>query len=175
MTCREFGERRSAYLAGEIGQWKRLGVELHLRSCENCCDSLLNQGMVEGAGPAAPGRGAGRRRTGPTSRRTGFDAPIAPLLPLFERQVRVGRPLADDIARAEHSLCATAQNRLVRAKIEELPESYRIVLLLHDIQDMSIRQVAEQLDLTELSVRLRLHKARSALTGLCHALDEGEA
>ena len=40
---------------------------------------------------------------------------------------------------------------------------------------MSVGQVAKVLDLTEDSVRTRLHKARAALTTLSRPLPEGEA
>ncbi len=55
---------------------------------------------------------------------------------------------------------------LVRAKIDELPEQYRVVLVLRDIEELSTEQTAEALDMTVNAVKTRLHRARQALRGL---------
>ena len=51
----------------------------------------------------------------------------------------------------------------VHEAIHSLPDSYRIVLLLRDIEGYSTLEVAEQLDITEANVKVRLHRARAAL------------
>lgn len=51
---------------------------------------------------------------------------------------------------------------LVVAKMLELPESYRIVLLLRDIEGMSTEEAARALAMTEGAVKVRLHRARAA-------------
>lgn len=48
----------------------------------------------------------------------------------------------------------------VRAAIEEIPQHYRIVLLLRDIEQFTTREVSEMLDLPESTVKMRLHRAR---------------
>jgi RNA polymerase sigma-70 factor (ECF subfamily) len=55
---------------------------------------------------------------------------------------------------------------LVRAKVAELPEAYREVLMLRDIEDLSTEETAEALSLTPSAVKTRLHRARQALRGL---------
>lgn len=57
-------------------------------------------------------------------------------------------------------------NRLVRKQIEELPENYRTVLLLRDVQQLSTEDVAEALGDTPNAVKVRLHRARQALKAL---------
>ncbi len=52
---------------------------------------------------------------------------------------------------------------LVRERIAELPEPYREVLLLHDIEERTTIETAEALDLSPGGVRTRLHRARQAL------------
>ena len=64
--------------------------------------------------------------------------------------------------------------RLVVKKIDELPDDYRIVLLLRDIEELSINEVAELLGLTEGNVKVRLHRARTALKKLVEPLLRGE-
>jgi RNA polymerase sigma-70 factor (ECF subfamily) len=55
---------------------------------------------------------------------------------------------------------------LVREKIEELPNQYREVLLLRDIQQLSTDDVAAALGDTPNAVKVRLHRARQALKAL---------
>ncbi len=57
-------------------------------------------------------------------------------------------------------------HRVVREKIEELPENYRTVLLLRDVQQLSTEDVAEALGDTPNAVKVRLHRARQALKTL---------
>jgi RNA polymerase sigma-70 factor (ECF subfamily) len=47
--------------------------------------------------------------------------------------------------------------------IDGLPESYRIVLLLRDIEEFSTAETAEKLEMTSGAVKVRLHRARLAL------------
>jgi RNA polymerase sigma-70 factor (ECF subfamily) len=55
---------------------------------------------------------------------------------------------------------------LVRRKIASLPEIYRDVLLLRDIQEKDTAETARELGITEPMVKTRLHRARQALRGL---------
>lgn len=74
-----------------------------------------------------------------------------------------------------HEICEQNQLRaIVREKIDQLPETYRIVLLLRDIEDMSTADVAEQLELSQANVKVRLHRARSALKTLLEPVLRGQ-
>jgi len=55
---------------------------------------------------------------------------------------------------------------IVRAAIDRLPEQYRIVLLLRDIEEMTTEETAEALGITANAVKIRLHRARQALRTL---------
>ena len=55
---------------------------------------------------------------------------------------------------------------LVRAKIDELPEGYRNVLLLRDIEELDTEETAQAMGLTPNAVKTRLHRARQALRTL---------
>jgi RNA polymerase sigma-70 factor (ECF subfamily) len=57
----------------------------------------------------------------------------------------------------------------VREAIEKLPEAYRIVLQLRDIEEMSTAETAEILGTTKNVVKIRLHRARQALRTLLDA------
>ena len=54
----------------------------------------------------------------------------------------------------------------VREAIDRLPESFRLVLLLRDIEEMSTDEAAAALGITPNAVKLRLHRARMALRTL---------
>jgi RNA polymerase sigma-70 factor (ECF subfamily) len=55
---------------------------------------------------------------------------------------------------------------LVRTCIDCLPETYRTVLLLRDIEELDTEAVAQVLDITQNAVKIRLHRARQALRTL---------
>lgn len=52
---------------------------------------------------------------------------------------------------------------VLEAAIDSLPDSYRAVLVMRDVQELSTRETADALDVSEESVRVRLHRARRAL------------
>lgn len=55
---------------------------------------------------------------------------------------------------------------IVHEAISQLPEHYRAVIELRDIQEFSTAEAAEVLKLTSVAVRVRLHRARQALRAL---------
>lgn len=55
---------------------------------------------------------------------------------------------------------------LVRAKINQLPDPYRVVIMLRDIEELSTEETAEALGMTVNAVKTRLHRARQALRAL---------
>jgi RNA polymerase sigma-70 factor (ECF subfamily) len=63
---------------------------------------------------------------------------------------------ADDTVRSE-------EMRLLHDALDELSPSYREVVALRDLEELSTREVAEQLGLSRVNVRVRLHRARTAL------------
>ena len=54
----------------------------------------------------------------------------------------------------------------VRQAIDKLPESYRTVLLLRDIEELSTEEAAQVLGVNPNTVKIRLHRARQALLKL---------
>jgi len=55
---------------------------------------------------------------------------------------------------------------LVRGKIDELPDDYRMTLLLRDIDGYTTQETADILGISVNAVKTRLHRARSALKAL---------
>lgn len=54
----------------------------------------------------------------------------------------------------------------VRRVIDKLPENYRTVLILRDIEELDTAEVADLLELSPGAVKVRLHRARQALRNL---------
>jgi RNA polymerase sigma-70 factor, ECF subfamily len=52
----------------------------------------------------------------------------------------------------------------LHACIRQLPDAYRVVLLLRDIEELSTPEAARRLNVTTTTVKVRLHRARRALT-----------
>jgi RNA polymerase sigma-70 factor (ECF subfamily) len=55
---------------------------------------------------------------------------------------------------------------LVRQQMDLLPESYRTVLLLRDVEGLSTEETAQALGVGSAAVKMRLHRARQALRTL---------
>ncbi len=64
---------------------------------------------------------------------------------------------------------------LVRRSIDRLPDSYRSVLLLRDVEELDTDETARLLGLSVSAVKTRLHRARQALRALLDAHLRGSA
>ena len=53
--------------------------------------------------------------------------------------------------------------RLLEEAVVQLPEQYRTVLMLRDVEELSTSETAAALDLTEENVKVRLHRGRALL------------
>lgn len=53
--------------------------------------------------------------------------------------------------------------RLLEGVVLELPDAYRTVVMLRDIEQMSTAETAEALDLSEQNVKVRLHRGHAML------------
>jgi RNA polymerase sigma-70 factor, ECF subfamily len=66
-------------------------------------------------------------------------------------------------ASPEEKVSESEMRGLLEQAIARLPEAYRSVLLLRDVEEISIEEVARMLNLTEATVKVRLHRARRTL------------
>ncbi len=108
------------------------------------------------------------------SRRNRNEAPIDDLLPAFdENACRIEGPW-QYLATPEEIFEREDRRALIHSKINELPESYRVILQLRDIEELTTREVAEGLGLSEANVKVRLHRARAALKRLLEPVLKGE-
>jgi RNA polymerase sigma-70 factor (ECF subfamily) len=72
----------------------------------------------------------------------------------------MGRLLQDAANGPEGDLLAAEQHHLLHQAILRIPAALRIVLVLHDMEELTTEQVAQILDLRQGTVRIRLHRAR---------------
>ena len=98
-----------------------------------------------------------------------FEAEIAleDLLPTFKPDGhREGDPtflLADWSQSPEKELLSDETRRILKETIDSLPQHYRAVLVLRDVEGLSNEEVAQVLGETIASVKSKLHRARMAL------------
>ena len=100
------------------------------------------------------------------TRRRRSEVAIESLLPTFDR---TGHRIVTRAAWSEsaETLLERAETRdLVRKSITRLPDHFRAVLLLRDIDQIDTAATAALLGITPVAVKVRLHRARQALRQL---------
>jgi RNA polymerase sigma-70 factor (ECF subfamily) len=105
------------------------------------------------------------------SRRRKPEESIEDLLPAFREDGHHVEQFAEWSAPADRLMERQETRAVVRACIDELPDSYRVVLILRDIEELSTQETAERLDITATAVKVRLHRARQALYTLLRRRD----
>jgi len=100
------------------------------------------------------------------TRRRHPEESIEELLPGFLEDGRRATPSEPWDGGADALLETEESRQLVGTAIARLPEKYRTVLILRDIEDYDTEQTAEALGLTVPAVKTRLHRARQALKSM---------
>jgi RNA polymerase sigma-70 factor (ECF subfamily) len=98
-------------------------------------------------------------------RRKGASAPthIQSLDELMPDDAELGRLLQDAAVGPEANLLHAEQHHLLHQAVLRIPAQLRIVLVLHDMEELTTEQVAQILGLQPGTVRVRLHRARLAV------------
>jgi RNA polymerase sigma-70 factor, ECF subfamily len=88
-----------------------------------------------------------------------LDAPVNEEedVPLPALRLRDKGPLPDT------AVLTSELGEQVRAAIDQLPEPYRVVVLLRDVEELPMTEVMEATGLSEPALKSRLHRARLAL------------
>jgi RNA polymerase sigma-70 factor (ECF subfamily) len=71
--------------------------------------------------------------------------------------------VASPLPSPEHQAYASELQRVIEGAIDELPEPYRLVFMLRDVEGMSTAEAGEALGLGLEAVKTRLHRARAML------------
>jgi RNA polymerase sigma-70 factor (ECF subfamily) len=64
---------------------------------------------------------------------------------------------------ADAQMNAKEMKTILEQSIRELPQSYRVVYILREVQQLSTEETAQSLDLTVQNVKVTLHRAREKL------------
>ena len=88
---------------------------------------------------------------------------IEDLLPRYKddgHRLEIGEPWTE---RGEDVAMREELRQIVRQAIDRLPDNYRNVLMLRDIEQLDTAQAAKMLDISVNATKTRLHRARLAL------------
>jgi RNA polymerase sigma-70 factor (ECF subfamily) len=77
--------------------------------------------------------------------------------------------------RADEQMMSGELGSAINKAVEELPDDYRTVFLLKDVDGLSNEDIAQALDLTVPAVKSRLHRARLALREKLGEFFDGKA
>lgn len=99
-------------------------------------------------------------------RKMGDTISLEEFLPRFTEDGRFTEEVVDwSNAPLERLLSSEAEKRIQQA-IASLPEEQRVVLVLKDLEGLSLAEIGKTLDLSLPAVKSRLHRARLALRGV---------
>jgi len=71
--------------------------------------------------------------------------------------IESGRPSPED------RVSSTEAARLLEQAVQSLPEMYRTIFVMRDVEELSTAETADLLEVTEENVKTRLHRARAML------------
>jgi RNA polymerase sigma-70 factor (ECF subfamily) len=97
------------------------------------------------------------------SRRRRPESRIEDMLPGFLEDGHFDQPVAEWQKSADALIESDENRKLVQEAILALPDNYRTVLLLRDIEGYDTETTAKELDMSVAAVKTRLHRARQAL------------
>jgi len=94
-------------------------------------------------------------------------APVIPLEPAggerAEQRFEEGSMGDDSVERPEGAAMRSELRRILERRIDELPEQFRTVFVLRDVEELSVEETAQCLDLPPATVRTRAFRARTLL------------
>jgi RNA polymerase sigma-70 factor (ECF subfamily) len=99
------------------------------------------------------------------SRRRRPESPIDELLPAFAPDGHHALP-ADQAPFPDAQVEQNELRALVRRAVDRLPDGYREVYLMRDVDELSTEETAKALRISANAVKIRLHRARQALVTL---------
>ena len=97
------------------------------------------------------------------TRRRKPEEPLDPLLPSFLDDGHLAGTVAAWQEPAELMAQRGELREIVREAVLSLPDGFREVLLLRDIEELDTNETAEVLNISPNAVKIRLHRARQAL------------
>ena len=99
-------------------------------------------------------RSAARRRD---------DISLEVFLPSFQDNGHGADPVADSSTELDDPAVQTELRSALTSALEALPDHYQAVIILHDVEGLSMAEVADCLDVTVPTAKSRAHRARLLL------------
>lgn len=100
------------------------------------------------------------------TRRRKPEESIEPLLPVYREDGHHQEWFSSWTEPVDVAMTRAENRAVVRRCIEQLPDTYRTVLVLRDIEELDTEQAARALGISDNAVKIRLHRARQALRTL---------
>ena len=91
------------------------------------------------------------------------DISLEEVLPPFQQDGRHAGVLTDWSSRIDDPAVQTELRAVLSSAISGLPAHYRAVIVLHDVEGLSMAEVAETLGITVPAAKIRAHRARLLL------------
>jgi RNA polymerase sigma-70 factor (ECF subfamily) len=98
-----------------------------------------------------------KRRSGARRR---HEISLDEILPTFHEDGRHADPIVDWSAELDDPGVQTELRSVLSSALEELPDHYRAVIILHDVEGLSMAEVADCLGITVPAAKSRTHRAR---------------
>ena len=95
-------------------------------------------------------------------RRNARSAEVIPVDPAADPEDEAFDTMSD-IADPERDTLRAEMRRILEARIDALPESYRAVFVLRALEELSVEETAAALEIPEATVRTRFFRARALL------------
>lgn len=75
----------------------------------------------------------------------------------------------------EDGTARTQMRELLEQAIEHLPETYRVVVVMREVEEMSVAETASSLGVTEAVIKTRLHRAHAMMRKELYSRTKGKA
>ena len=99
---------------------------------------------------------------------------LEPFLRVFDDEGRYIEPVVDWSGKLNDPAVAEETRAAIERSLSRLPEEYRVVIQLHDVEELPNEEVAATLGLTVAAVKSRVHRARLFLRQeLAHLFSPG--
>jgi len=98
-----------------------------------------------------------KRRSGARRR---HEISLDEILPTFHEDGRYADPIVDWSTELDDLAVQSELRNVLTSALQELPDHYRAVIILHDVEALSMAEVADCLDITVPTAKARAHRGR---------------
>jgi RNA polymerase sigma factor (sigma-70 family) len=85
------------------------------------------------------------------------------VMPIVSSALEINAVAATDTDLPERIIARRQLQKFLESRLDELPESFRLVFVLRSVEELSVQETARTLGIPEATVRTRYHRARSLL------------